>query len=74
LHAAAEQAACEVLQTAPDAREAFKRIVNANYGLVDEVSFAVSLRGPEVREGMQAFAEKRSPSWVPDTLRANGRL
>lgn len=74
LEEAATQAAREVLQTAPDAREQFKRIVNAGYGLVDEISFAASLRGPEVREGMRAFAEKRSPDWVPEAFRTGGRL
>jgi enoyl-CoA hydratase/carnithine racemase len=74
LEAAAEQAAREILQSAPDAREDFKRIVNAGYGLVDEISFARSLRGEEVREGMTAFAEKRSPSWVPEAFRTNTRL
>ena len=74
LEAAAEQAAREILQSAPDAREDFKRIVNAGYGLVDETAFARSLRGAEVREGMSAFAEKRSPGWVPEAFRTGGRL
>ena len=30
-------------------------------------------RGPEAREGMRAFAEKRDPSWVPEALRKRGR-
>lgn len=74
LEAAAEQAAREILQSAPDAREDFKRIVNAGYGLVDEIAFARSLRSDEVREGMTAFAEKRSPNWVPEAFRTNKRL
>jgi enoyl-CoA hydratase/carnithine racemase len=74
LEAAAEQAAREILQSAPDAREQFKRIVNAGYGLIDDITFAASLRGPEVREGMAAFAEKRSPSWVPEGFRSGKRL
>lgn len=74
LKSAAEQAAREVLQSAPDAREQFKRIVNGGYGLVDDITFAQSLRGEEVREGMTAFAEKRSPNWVPEEFRTNGRL
>ncbi|MEY2942395.1 MAG: hypothetical protein RLY97_409 [Pseudomonadota bacterium] len=74
LEAAATAAAREILQSAPDAREDFKRIVNAGYGLIDEASFARSLRGDEVREGMAAFAEKRSPSWVPDEFATRGRL
>jgi enoyl-CoA hydratase/carnithine racemase len=31
-------------------------------------------RGPEAREGMRAFAEKRAPSWVPKTLQSGKRL
>jgi len=74
LEAAAEQAAREILQSAPEARMHFKRIVNAGYGLIDEATFASSLRGAEVREGMAAFAEKRSPDWVPEVYRTGGRL
>jgi enoyl-CoA hydratase/carnithine racemase len=74
LEAAAEQAAREILQSAPDARMHFKRIVNDRYGQIDEVSFHASLRGAEVREGMAAFAEKRSPEWVPREYRQLGRL
>jgi enoyl-CoA hydratase/carnithine racemase len=74
LEAAAEQAAREILQSAPDARMHFKRMVNARYGEIDEVTFGASLRGAEVREGMAAFAEKRSPDWVPPEYRKDGRL
>jgi enoyl-CoA hydratase/carnithine racemase len=74
LEAAAEQAAREILQSAPDARMHFKRIVNGGYGEIDEVTFSASLRGAEVREGMAAFAEKRSPNWVPEEYRKNRRL
>lgn len=73
LEAAAEQAAREVLQSAPEAREQFKRIVHGGFGVVDEITFAASLRGAEVREGMTAFAEKRAPNWVPEEYRT-GRL
>jgi enoyl-CoA hydratase/carnithine racemase len=74
LEAAAEQAAREILQSAPDARWQFKRIVNAGYGLIDEVTFNASLGGAECREGMAAFAEKRAPTWVPEAYRKSGRL
>lgn len=73
LEAAAEQAAREILQSAPDARMHFKRIVNAAYGMIDEVTFAASIASAECREGMAAFAEKRSPNWVPEAYRS-GRL
>lgn len=74
LESAAEQAACEILQSAPDARMQFKRIVNAGYGQIDEVTFTTSLKGAEVREGMAAFNQKRSPDWVPKDCRKDGRL
>jgi enoyl-CoA hydratase/carnithine racemase len=74
LEAAAEQAAREILQSAPDARREFKRIVNAAYGAFDEVTFAASLGGAECREGMDAFVEKRSPNWVPAAYQAKQRL
>lgn len=74
LEAAAEQAAREMLQCGPEARFQFKRIVNAQYGLVDEMTMEASIGGPETREGMRAFAEKRSPDWVPDAFRSGDRL
>jgi enoyl-CoA hydratase/carnithine racemase len=74
LEAAAEQAACEILQSAPDARMHFKRIVNGAYGMIDEVTFNASLQSAECREGMRAFAEKRSPNWVPEEYRGKQRL
>ena len=74
LEAAAEQAAREILQSGPEARMQFKRIVNAGYGMVDEVTFAASLASAECREGMAAFVEKRSPNWVPEVYREKRRL
>ncbi len=74
LEAAAEQAAREILQSGPEARLQFKRIVNAAYGMVDEVTFAASLTSAECREGMTAFAEKRAPNWVPEAYRESRRL
>jgi enoyl-CoA hydratase len=73
LEGAAEQAAREAMQSAPEAREHFKRIVHGDFGVVDEHTFFASLRGAEVREGMAAFAEKRAPNWVPEQYRT-GRL
>ena len=63
----------DILRTGPDARLQVKRALNAQYGLVDFMSFWASVQGPEAREGMTAFAEKRPPAWVPDSL-ARGRL
>jgi enoyl-CoA hydratase len=70
---AAIEAAEGLLQAGPHARFQIKRVIHAGYGLVDSMTFFESLRGDESQEGMRAFAEKRSPSWVPEKLR-KGRL
>jgi len=68
-------AAEAILCTAPEARLHVKRIVNDRYGRVDRMTMDWSIfRGPEAREGMRAFAEKRSPSWIPEALRTGKRL
>ena len=74
LEAAADRAAREILQSGPEARFQFKRILNAGYGPIDEMTFAASVTSAECREGMAAFAEKRSPNWVPQECRENKRL
>jgi enoyl-CoA hydratase/carnithine racemase len=61
----AEQIATRILETAPIARAQWKRMVNGQYGWVDEPTFAASVRAPECAEGFKAFVEKRPPSWVP---------
>jgi enoyl-CoA hydratase len=61
-------------RTAPGARSDIKRSFDAYYGLYDRIGMAASLRGPEAREGFQAFKERRSPSWVHPDLRIDGRL
>ncbi|MCM3883208.1 enoyl-CoA hydratase/isomerase family protein [Frankia sp. R82] len=67
LREAALQAAGEVLQTAPEARLQVKRMLNERYGLIDYQTMYWTLsHSAEPREGMQAFMEKRAPSWVPD--------
>ena len=44
-------------------------MLNDRYGLIDyQTMFAALERSPEPGEGMQAFMEKRSPSWVPPAL------
>ena len=66
LHDAAVQAAHEVLRTAPEARVQVKRMLNERYGHIDyQTMFWALDHSPEPREGMQAFMEKRPPSWVP---------
>jgi enoyl-CoA hydratase/carnithine racemase len=71
----AREVAEQILLTAPEARMEVKRIINDRYGKPDRMSMDWSLyRGPEAREGMTAFAEKRSPSWIPEGLRSGKRL
>jgi enoyl-CoA hydratase len=74
LEAATVQAVGEILQGAPNARRELKRIVNAQYGMVDRMTFDASLASDEVVEGFTAFVEKRTPSWVPDEFRGTDRL
>lgn len=62
-------AAESILRTAPEARLHVKRILNERYGHVDRMTMDWSIfRGTEAREGMRAFAEKRSPDWIPKAL------
>jgi enoyl-CoA hydratase len=58
----------DLLLSAPRARAALKRLMNARYGSVDKLTFDESIAGDEVVEGFTAFIEKRSPSWVPPEL------
>ncbi|MGZ4692605.1 MAG: enoyl-CoA hydratase/isomerase family protein [Acidimicrobiales bacterium] len=69
LRAAALEAARQVLRTAPEARAQVKRMLNDRYGLIDyQTMFGALEHSTEPREGMQAFMEKRQPSWVPPDL------
>jgi enoyl-CoA hydratase/carnithine racemase len=66
LRDAAQEAARQVLQTAPDARVHVKRMLNERYGLIDyQTMFWALDHTDETREGMRAFMEKRPPRWVP---------
>ena len=66
LRAAALEAAHQVLLTAPSARAHVKRMLNERYGDIDyQTMFWALEHSDEPREGMQAFMEKRPPSWVP---------
>lgn len=48
------------------ARTHVKRMLNERYGHIDyQTMFWALDHSPEPREGMQAFLEKRPPSWVP---------
>jgi enoyl-CoA hydratase/carnithine racemase len=63
----------DLVRAAPQARWQAKRMLNARYGNVDVMTFQATALGPEGKEGFAAFAEKRSPSWVPEEFRI-GRL
>ena len=66
LRAAAVEAAHQVLRSAPAARSQVKRMLNEHYGHVDyQTMFWAIEHSPELREGMQAFMEKRPPGWIP---------
>lgn len=73
LHATTEAVVRDMLQSAPRARIALKRLMNARYGIVDKITFEESVFGPEAIEGFSAFIEKRAPAWVPDDMRVTGR-
>jgi len=53
-----------VRQTGPRARTLLKRDLNRQLPPIDLPMFAESLASAEVREGFQAFVEKRPPGWV----------
>ena len=74
LHDASREAAGAALRSAPEARLHIKRMLNAHYPPIDEMTFAWSLSQPEVREGFRAFVERRTPGWVPEGLEMGGRL
>ena len=74
LRAETDRVLQDLLLSAPRARTALKRPINARYGSVDKITFDESLAGDEVIEGFTAFVEKRSPSWASDELGASGRV
>lgn len=74
LMAVAMDALAACCRTAPDARAAVKRTFHEYYGHYDRIAMDASLRGDESVEGYRAFKERRSPSWVPDAFKEEGRL
>jgi len=74
LRRATRDAVAELLRAAPNARMQVKRLINARYGVIDEMSFEASLLSDEVVEGFNAFTEKRTPNWVPEEFRSGDRL
>lgn len=72
--AEAMEVAKQIARGAPGARGVVKREINRQYGRPDRVSMTASLFSPECAEGYHAFKERRSPAWVPEDLRVDGRL
>jgi enoyl-CoA hydratase/carnithine racemase len=64
LEAAVAETIGWIRQTGPRARTLLKRDLNRQLPPIDLPMFAESLASPEVREGFQAFVEKRPPAWV----------
>jgi len=64
LEAAVAETIGWVRHTGPRARTALKRDLNRQLPALDLPMFVDSLASDEVREGFQAFVEKRPPSWV----------
>ena len=60
-------------RTAPEARAGAKRTFDEYYGHYDRMAMDESLTGAEMVEGFRAFKERRSPAWVPEDLRLDGR-
>jgi isohexenylglutaconyl-CoA hydratase len=72
VEAAVQRHCAQILQGAPQAIAATKRLLSqarwcAPADLVAEAAsvFAQAARGPEGREGTAAFLQKRKPSWAP---------
>jgi len=67
-HETLDQAVAETVgwirQTGPRARAMLKRDLNRQLPPIDMPMFAESLSSDEVREGFQAFVEKRPPAWT----------
>ena len=64
LDAAVRETIDWVRQTGPRARTSLKRDLNRQLPPLDLPMFVESLGSEEVREGFQAFVEKRPPGWV----------
>ena len=69
LDAAVAETVGWIRQTGPRARTALKRDLNRQLPPIDLPMFAESLASDEVREGFQAFVEKRAPAWSPGRTR-----
>jgi enoyl-CoA hydratase len=68
------EAAKQIARGGPRARTVVKREINRQYERPDRMSMEASLFDDEYLEGFQAFKERRSPNWVPEDFRTDGRL
>ncbi len=64
LQAATDEMIQQLRRTAPKARTSLKRDLNRSLPALDTEMFTDSLRADEVREGFQAFVQKRDPNWI----------
>ncbi|MCM3923106.1 enoyl-CoA hydratase-related protein [Frankia sp. AiPs1] len=70
----ASAALAAICHTVPGARGDIERALDAQIGLYDHIALRDRVPGEEAREGLRAFAERRSPAWVHPDLRREGRL
>jgi enoyl-CoA hydratase/carnithine racemase len=70
---AATRVLTDCARTAPMARSDLKRSFDQYYGLYDRIGMKLSLQSAEAQEGYHAFKERRSPAWIDDRLRSDGR-
>jgi enoyl-CoA hydratase/carnithine racemase len=70
----ATEALVQCCHAAPGARAAVKRTLHEYYGHYDRMAMDASINSAEMTEGWKAFKEQRAPSWVPESLREQGRL
>jgi enoyl-CoA hydratase len=71
LESQAEAAAHQLMEAAPQARNAWRREIGARYGPIDEMTMEAALEGEEVAEGFRSFLEKRPPAWTPPSSAGN---
>ncbi|WP_156689328.1 enoyl-CoA hydratase/isomerase family protein [Mycobacterium sp. Marseille-P9652] len=71
---AAKDVLAQCCRTAPRARGVIKSGIDDYLGLYNRIGMTASLTDAEAREGVRAFKERRSPSWVHPELRTEGRL
>jgi enoyl-CoA hydratase/carnithine racemase len=66
LEEAVAQAIMALRRTGPQSRSHYKRMVSQTLPAITLDEYVLSMRSPEAREGLRAFAEKRRPAWDRD--------